>query len=209
MKVILATISPLLCSSLECILKKKFTVFEVTTARKPDVFWKEIRSSAPPEIALISFEPHSGFGFRFLETLQGEMPDLPLVVWNQSSDFSDAMSIIRQGVSCYLGRQATLDHLAGALRRAAAGQKFVSPEVAEALVLELGDVTGGEQQPALTAREKEVLRLLSLGLKRSEIARKLSLSPQTVSTYRTKIMEKTGTKNTAHMVRWAIRHRLS
>ena len=209
MKLILATASPLVSDSLKCVLERTFSPLELVLVQKPHLFWEEVRGSTPADIALICFEPHTGFGFRFIETVAMQAHDLSLVVWNLSPDFSDAITVIQQGDSCYLGRQATVEHLAGALRRAGAGQRFVSPEVAETLVLEMGGVTGDESQPQLTAREREVLRLLSLGMKRSEIAAKLSLSPQTVSTYRTKIMQKTGARNTAHLVRGAIRHRLS
>ena len=97
MRAIVATVSPLLSSSLQCILAKQFSSLELIQVRNAEAFWSELRSDTPPDIALICFEPHSGFGFRFLETVHGEAPSIPLVVWNLSPDRSDAISVIQIG----------------------------------------------------------------------------------------------------------------
>ncbi|RPI10140.1 MAG: DNA-binding response regulator, partial [Acidobacteriales bacterium] len=87
-----------------------------------------------------------------------------------------------------------------------AGGKYITPTLAEKLALEVGP--GGDRDPheILSDREFQVLRLIGSGRTATEIAQQLALSPKTVATYRTRILEKMRLKTTAQLVRYAIEH---
>jgi len=100
--------------------------------------------------------------------------------------------------------------LVAALRAVARGKKFITPAVAELLANELGGGNGSGTAPhaTLSDREDQIFRLLASGKTVSDAAERLSLSVKTVSTYRTRILEKMGMKNNAELTYYAIRNGL-
>ena len=114
---------------------------------------------------------------------------------------------IKHGAVGYLTKDISADTLVAAVRKAAAGGKHITPELAEKLVSAIG---GGDMAPheALSDRELEVLRLLASGEKLVHIAEILHLSPSTVTTYRARILEKTGMDSNAKLARYALENGL-
>jgi DNA-binding NarL/FixJ family response regulator len=113
-----------------------------------------------------------------------------------------AVRCIRLGAGGYLNKSADPDDMVAAVRKVAAGGMFVTPATAEALASAMGvsrarpgAVVGADALEALSHREHQVFRLLSTGQSVSEIGAQLKLASNTVSTYRARILEKTGAKN--------------
>jgi two-component system, NarL family, invasion response regulator UvrY len=98
--------------------------------------------------------------------------------------------------------------LVGAIRKVLAGGRYVSPSLAEKLATYLSGDEKKAPQEALSDREFQVLRLIASGKIVSEIARELSLSVKTISTYRSRILEKMGMKNNAELMHYAMQHQL-
>jgi len=119
-----------------------------------------------------------------------------------------AIRAIRSGASGYLTKDSPTDHLINVIRRLARGGKYVNPELAEKLlfnpVLDSGILT----HTTFSDRELHVFKLIVAGESLTAIANKLSLSVKTVSTYRSRILEKMNMKNNAQLVRYAIQHQL-
>jgi DNA-binding NarL/FixJ family response regulator len=116
--------------------------------------------------------------------------------------------VLKAGASGYLNKDSAPEELIKAIRKVLAGGRYVSPALAEVLAVDLG--RGADQPPheRLSDRELEVLRLIGSGKAVSQIAEVLHLSATTISTYRTRILEKMGLSTTAELMNYALRNRL-
>lgn len=119
-----------------------------------------------------------------------------------------AVRLLKGGASGYLTKDAAPEQLVDAIRKVMAGKKHISPVLAELLLHECGRDSGKPPHEMLSDREYQVLRLLGSGKKVSEIARILSLSVKTVSTYRVHILEKMKLKNNADLMMYVVENGL-
>ena len=119
------------------------------------------------------------------------------------------MRCLKLGASGYLNKSADTDQLLEAIRKAAHGGVFVTTAQAEALAIALS-APAADRQPheMLSDREYQVLRLIAAGHSVGQIAAQLALSPNTVSTYRARICDKTGTRNDVEIALYAVRQGL-
>ncbi|HQV89542.1 MAG: response regulator transcription factor [Nitrosomonas sp.] len=119
-----------------------------------------------------------------------------------------AIRAIRSGASGYLTKDSPTDQLINVIRRLAKGGKYVNPELAEKLLFNPVLDSEALTHTTFSDRELHVFKLIVAGESLTAIANKLSLSVKTVSTYRSRILEKMDMKNNAQLVRYAIQHRL-
>ena len=139
-------------------------------------------------------------GLEVLQQIKQTEPGLPVLMLSTYPERQYAVRCIKLGAAGYLNKSADPDDMLAAVRKVAAGGLYVTPSTAEALATALGTKTGTE---ALSHREHQVFRLLTLGHSVSEIGAQLKLAPNTVSTYRARILEKTGTKNDVELALYA------
>lgn len=147
-------------------------------------------------------------GLDVLKQLKVEQPKLPVLVLSMHSEERYGARVLRAGASGYLTKDSAPDELVAAIRKVTVGQRYVSPSLMERLAFDREAGTEKPYHELLSDREYQVLCLLALGKGVSEIARDLSLSPKTVSTYRARILEKTRTRSNADLARYAIEHGL-
>ncbi|PVE08036.1 response regulator transcription factor [Limnohabitans sp. Rim28] len=142
-------------------------------------------------------------GLDVLQNLRRDWPGLPVLMLSTYPEKQYAVRCIQLGASGYLNKSTDTDALMGALRRVSAGGMHVSPATAEALasLVSPGRTKSGIE--LLSHREHQVYLLLTQGHTVSEIGAQLSLAPNTVSTYRARILEKTGTKNDVELALYA------
>jgi DNA-binding NarL/FixJ family response regulator len=135
--------------------------------------------------------------------VRSQWPDLPMLVLGTDPRADDAIGLLRAGASGYVTRENSAEEFLDAIRKVGTGGRYVTPEVAE---LMLDRVTRGDKRPHehLSARELEVFRLIAMGRSPTEIAKALDLSIKTVSTYRRRILDKTGLRTNADLVRYAV-----
>lgn len=119
-----------------------------------------------------------------------------------------AIRAIRSGASGYLTKDSPTDQLISVIRRLAKGGKYVNPELAEKLLFNPTSDSESLTHTSFSDREFHVFKLIVAGESLTSIANKLSLSVKTVSTYRSRILEKMNMKNNAQLVKYAIQHRL-
>jgi two-component system, NarL family, invasion response regulator UvrY len=146
-------------------------------------------------------------GLDVLRQARSEHPKLPVLMLSTYPDRQYAVRSLKLGASGYLNKSADSEQITAAVRRVAGGQRFITAAVAELLAAALG---GEDEQPVhemLSHRELQVFERLAGGSSVGEIARALSLSSNTVSTYRARILEKTGTRNDVELALWAMRRR--
>jgi two-component system invasion response regulator UvrY len=145
-------------------------------------------------------------GLDVLQQLRASQPGLPVLMLSTYPERQYAARCIKLGAAGYLNKSADPDVMLSAVRKAASGGIFVTPAAAEALAGALAGRSGAE---TLSHREHQVFRLLIQGCSVSEIGAQLGLAPNTVSTYRARILEKTGTKNDVELALYAERHATS
>ena len=154
-------------------------------------------------------------GLEVLQTLRREYPGLPVLMLSTYPENQYAVRCIRLGAGGYLNKSADPDDMVAAVRTVAAGGLYVTPATAQALAAAVGGAAiragagaggGALGVEALSHREYQVFRLLTLGQTVSEIGAQLKLAANTVSTYRARILEKTGTKNDVELALYAERH---
>ena len=153
-------------------------------------------------------------GLEVLQILRREHPGLPVLMLSTYPEKQYAVRCIRLGAGGYLNKSANPDDMVAAIRKVASGGLYVTPATAEALASAVGGaaVRLGQGSPndkagvdALSHREHQVYRLLSTGHTVSEIGAQLKLASNTVSTYRARILDKTGTKNDVELALYAQR----
>jgi DNA-binding NarL/FixJ family response regulator len=147
-------------------------------------------------------------GLDVLRQARAEHPRLPVLMLSTYPDRQYAVRSLKLGASGYLNQSADSEQIGTAVRRVAAGQRFITPTVAELLAAALGsgrDAADSAPHELLSHREYQVFRCLAQGLSVGEIAREMSLSPNTISTYRARILEKTGVRNDVELALYAMR----
>lgn len=147
-------------------------------------------------------------GLDVLKQLKGEFPKLPVLMLSTYPDKQYAVRCLKLGAAGYLNKSSDPDDLLAAIRKAAAGGVYVTPAIAEALATSISEVAGKQAHESLSHREYQVFRLIAQGLSVGQIAGQLALSPNTVSTYRARILEKTGVRNDVELALYAVRQEL-
>ena len=145
-------------------------------------------------------------GLDVLRQARTEHPKLPVLMLSTYPEKQYAVRCIKLGASGYLNKSADPDDMLAAVCKVAAGGVFLTPATAEALATAVGQGSAQAGPEALSHREHQVYRLLTQGQTVSEIGAQLGLAPNTVSTYRARILEKTGTKNDVELALYAERH---
>ena len=141
-------------------------------------------------------------GLDVLKDIKREVPRLPVLILSMHSEDQYAVRALRAGAAGYLTKDAAPKNLVDAIRRVAAGGRYISPELAERLATELTVDAARPLHASLSDREFDVLRAIASGQTVGEIADRLSLSVKTVSTYRARILEKMRLKNNAEMMHY-------
>jgi DNA-binding NarL/FixJ family response regulator len=147
-------------------------------------------------------------GFDILKELKYEQPDLPVLVLSIHAEEQLAVRVLKAGASGYLTKENAPEELVKAIRKVVSGGKYISPGLAESLAFGLDTAADRPRHEALSDREFQVMQLMASGKTLIEIAEELSLSAKTVSTYRTRLMEKLNLKSNAELMRYALENGL-
>ena len=160
------------------------------------------------DVAILDFSMPGRSGFDLLGDLRREFPKRPVIVLSIHAERMHAARILRAGGAGYLNKASAPQELAKAVRKVAAGGRYVSPALAELLAADLSADDGRPAHEQLSDREYRVMWLLASGRPVHEIAREMLLRPSTVSTYRSRIFQKLRLRNNAELVQYAVRHHL-
>ena len=148
-------------------------------------------------------------GLDVLRQLKSEFPRVPVLMLSTYPDKQYAVRSLKLGAAGYLNKSADSQQMTSAIRKVAAGGLFITPTVAEPLASSIGagqaKAVEAPLHERLSHREYQVFRLLASGSSVGEIADQLVLSSNTVSTYRARILEKTGARNDVELALYAVR----
>ena len=147
-------------------------------------------------------------GLELLKELRQTRPRLPVLILSMHSEEQYARRAFKAGAAGYVTKDSPRAELAAAIKKVAEGGRYVSPALAEKLVLDLGRGTDRAPHELLSDREFEVMRLIASGKTVGEIAELLNLSDRTISTYRARLLEKLGMKTNAELTHYAIQNKL-
>jgi two-component system, NarL family, invasion response regulator UvrY len=159
----------------------------------------------PIDVVLMDIAMPHRDGLDVLRQLKSEFGKLPVLMLSTYPDKQYAVRSLKLGASGYLNKSADSEQMTGAIRKVAAGGLFITPTVAEHLAVAVSVPADKPLHERLSHREYQVFRLLSSGRSVGEIAEQLVLSSNTVSTYRARILEKTGARNDVELALYAVR----
>ena len=166
----------------------------------------ELAASSRPDVVLMDIAMKGITGLEAAARMRGRNPEVRVVILSMHSGEEYVLQALRAGAAGYLLKDAATGELELALRSVMRGESWLSPAVSRQVVEGYVQRAGGEQAPeVLTARQREVLRLVAGGKSTKEIAFLLNLSVKTVETHRAQIMERLGIRDVAGLVRYALR----
>lgn len=147
-------------------------------------------------------------GLEVLKQIKHEYPKLPVLMLSTYPDQQFALRCLRAGAAGYLNKRTDPDEMMVAVRKAARGGVYLTTGVAELLARSLNEVHGKPVHESLSDRESQVFRMLAEGQSVGQIALSLNISSNTVSTYRARVLEKTGVRNDVELALYAVRHQV-
>ncbi len=147
-------------------------------------------------------------GVDTMRDLKHIAPDLPVLILSGYSEDQYALNLIRMGCKGYLSKDADTEEIIKAIRTIANGKRYISSALAELMTNEINNPTNKQLHELLSEREFQVFFKLAGGMSPTEIADELFISIKTVSTYRTRILEKMSLKTNADLTYYAIKNQL-
>jgi DNA-binding NarL/FixJ family response regulator len=147
-------------------------------------------------------------GLDLLRDVKREKPDLPVLILSVCSEDQFAVRALRSGAAGYLTKASAPAQLVDAVEKVAGGGRYISPAVAERLAVLVGSDREGMPHEALSEREYQVTRMLASGKTVSQIAAEMNLSVKTISTYRSRVLDKMGMRTNAELTYYAVRNQL-
>lgn len=146
-------------------------------------------------------------GTQLIEQLRRDYPSLPILILSMHDEPATVRRALQAGATGYITKESSPDTLHAAVCQVAAGERFIPPALAETLAFESVRPRSLAHE-TLSQRERQIFKLIAQGVPLSQIAEQLHLSPKTVTTHKTHLMEKLGTGNNADLIRYAIEHKL-
>ena len=176
-------------------------------ASKPSEAIDQLQSEDWDVVVLDISLPGRG-GLDALRDIKRLKPSVPVLVLSMHAEDHYALRALRAGASGYVNKDSAAEELAGAVRKVLSGGTHVSVRLAETLAKSLRTDTSRPPHERLSDRELEVLRGLAAGKTVKELGAELSLSEKTVSTYRTRLLEKMQMRTNAELIQYALREGL-
>jgi DNA-binding NarL/FixJ family response regulator len=168
----------------------------------------ELAGSTEWDVLVLDYSMPGGNGLLALKEIRQNHPRRQVLMLSMHPEDTIAISALRAGAAGYMNKECASDELTLAIRKAASGKKYVSPVLAEKLALEIEEGAEGLPHESLSEREYRVMWMIAAGRSITQIAEELFLSPNTVSTYRVRILRKLKVLTNADIVRYAVKHGL-
>jgi DNA-binding NarL/FixJ family response regulator len=169
----------------------------------------ELRKHGEPDVLVMDVGLPGKNGIDILKALREDHPRLKVLMVSMYPEDQYAVRAFRAGAFGYLNKASAPEKLLEALSQVIAGKKYVTPEIAQALIESLSaPEDSGSPHEKLSDREFQTLKMIASGQRLADIAGALALSPKTVSVYRARILEKMGMSSNAELTHYAIKHGL-
>ena len=205
-KIIIADDHPLFRRGLKNAFADTPDIEVVDEAENGDELLKKV-SSTNYNIALVDVAMPGKHGLDLLKQLREDHPKLPILVLTVYPEEHYAVRFFKAGASGFITKESSTDQIYAAVRKVASGGKYASPLITEKLAFDFGK-TDRPLHEGLSDREHQVFLMLAEGESPTDIGKKLSLSVKTISTHRSRILEKMQMKKNSELIHYAISHRL-
>jgi DNA-binding NarL/FixJ family response regulator len=143
-------------------------------------------------------------GMDVLRDVKQAYPRLPVIILSVHPEDQYGVRCLRAGAAAYINKESAPEELAIATKKILSGGHYISTSLAEKLVANLDEPVDKPLHELLSDREHEVMRMIAAGVPLTEIGERLHVSVKTISTYRSRIMEKMHMKNNAELTRYAM-----
>ena len=206
-KILIADDHPVVRAGLKELLSGAFgklTFTEAKTAQETI----EMASKEEWSLVILDVSMPGRSGIDILSDLKRAQPKLPVLVLSMHPEEQFARRALKAGASAYMTKETVPEELVKAVRKVLAGGRYVSAALAEKLASDLREGTNRMPHEILSDREFQILQMIASGKTVTNIAEELALSVKTVSTYRARVLEKTGMRNNAELIRYAIENHL-
>ncbi len=161
-------------------------------------------SERPWDVALLDIIMPGNSGLDVLKQMLDAQPNMAVLVLSMHPEDQNGVRVLKTGAAGYLSKNNPPEEVVSAVKKVVAGGKYISPALAEKLAASLSVPGAKSPHELLSDREYQVMRLIGVGRSVKEIAFDLSLSVKTISTYRTRTMQKLKLKTNADLIRYAI-----
>jgi DNA-binding NarL/FixJ family response regulator len=162
-----------------------------------------------PDIAIVDISMPELNGIDAIHELARHAPATRVIMLSMHAGAQHVMQALAAGAKGYLLKQSAASEVANAVRAVAAGRRYLSPAVAAIVAEHLGNPAPANPLDSLSKRERQILQLVAEGKSSAGIGRDLNISPKTVDTYRSRLMQKLGVKDLASLITLAILHGLT
>ena len=187
------------------ILKDEYPAAEITQVSDGEALIKEVMLH-DWDLVISDLDMPGRSGLEALEQIKLIKPNLPVLILSIYAEDLYAVRVLKAGASGYLNKNSAPDELITAVQRISLGKKYITAEIAEKLLTSGEDIK--KPHELLTNREFEIFKLLALGKTVTQIADSLSLALTTISTYRSRIMEKLNLSTNSDLTRYALSHHI-
>jgi len=160
------------------------------------------------DVLLLDISMPGTSGVDALQAIKARAPQLPVLILSSFAEEHYALALLRQGAAGYLAKDCDPEDIVRAIRTVALGRRYITPSIAERMAEQLSTPALKEQHELLSEREFQVFLRLAKGETLGRIADSMSLSVKTVSTYRTRVMEKMGLASNSDLTYYALKHGL-
>jgi two-component system, NarL family, invasion response regulator UvrY len=161
------------------------------------------------DLAILDYSMPGRSGLDLIKDIKREYPKRPVLILSMHPEELHATRVLKAGGAGYINKESASEELLTAIRKVMNGGRYVSAALAERFAFELAPETQRPPHETLSDREYRVMWLLACGKPINQIAKEMFLSPNTVSTYRARILKKLQVMNNAQLVQYAIKHQLA
>lgn len=208
MNILIADDFPIVRKGLIQLLREEYPLANIVEAGNSSEVFEKLKGLVWDFILLDISMPGRN-GVDILKQLRAEGIKAPVLMLSMHPEEQYAIRVLKAGASGFLNKDSATEELITAIKRILTGRKYITSSLAEKLAEVGTEQSGKALHEMLSDREMQVLQLIASGRSVSEIGDELSLSVNTISTYRTRILEKLGLKNNAEITRYALDNRLS
>jgi DNA-binding NarL/FixJ family response regulator len=207
MKILIVDDHPVVRHGIRMILATEADMSDCTEAANAATALEQLRAEVFDLVVLDINLPDRN-GFSVLQEIRSRQPELPVLIMSIQPEEHMAIRALKSGASGFLNKESAPEEMVKAVRTVLNGKKYISPRLAEWLALEVSGHRESLPHERLSDREYQVMCLLASGKSIAEIAEMLSRSPNTISTYRARILLKMGIDNNASLTQYALNHYL-
>ena len=207
MRIIIADDHPVVRDGVRRILAEAFPRAEFVNAGDGNEALTQLAKNHC-DLLLLDIHMPGRSGLEVLDEVRRLWPRLAVVVLSVSPEDQYALRCLRSGASAYLNKESAPEELVSVVRRVLSGGRFLSAHLAEMMAFSLAPVESECSHEQLSNREFEILTMIAAGKRLLTIAQELHLSVKTVSTYRSRLLEKMHMQNNAEITRYAVEHKL-